>query len=68
MTYLCTNGAVHIDKVNMSELFLDLLDLRIGVGSSQKTLQSTDGVLEVRGLESLCALTEGSLLESERDK
>ena len=68
MTYLCTNGAVHIDKVNMGELFLDLLDLRIGVGSSKKTLQSTNSVLEVRGLESLCALTEGSLLESERDK
>lgn len=55
-----------LHKVGGKVTLLDLLDLGVGEGTSDQSLQAADGVLEVGDLQSLCGLSQKSLLIAKR--
>ena len=67
-THLSTNRATDINKLDVGELPLDLLNLWIRNCPANYTLQGSNRVTEVGGLEGLRGLTDRALLESERNK
>lgn len=50
MTYLNTNGTVHIHQGRILEFILYFVNLGIAERSPDQSLQATDRVAEVRGL------------------
>ena len=67
-THLSTDRASNVNKLDVGELLLDLLNLRIRNCPANYTLQGSNRVTEVGGLEGLRGLTDRALLESERNK
>ena len=64
LTDLDTDGTIHIHQSRIVKLLLYFVNFRVVERPSNQSLQATDSVTEVRGLQCFCGLPKGPLLRA----